>query len=507
MKARSLMIQGTGSSVGKSLIVTALCRIFYQDGFRVAPFKSQNMALNSFITKEGLEMGRAQVVQAEAAGKEPDVNMNPILLKPTTDKNCQVIVKGKVYKNMSAKEYFDFKPYLRQVVKDAYNKLAMENDIVVIEGAGSPAEINLREGDIVNMGMAEVADAPVILVGDIDKGGVFASLAGTMLLLTRRERKRIKGVLINKFRGDVEILKPGIYELEKIIRRPNLGVVPYMDVRIDDEDGSHDRLSFKLNAKDKIDIKVVRLPHISNFTDFNPLELQEDVALNYVSYSDEIGNPDVLIIPGSKNTLADLKFIRARGIDKKIFDVYQNGGIIVGICGGFQMLGKEIRDPYHTESDLEYCSGLGLINGKTIFSQDKVTTQVKAKINVNMGPFEGLKGVEVEGYEIHMGKTVISDEVSPLTLITEKLGDRVHIPDGGTRDDGRVFGTYIHGIFDNMAFTRKFLNNIRKKKGWNPIEVDTGSYKDFKDREYHRLAEVVRENIDMKSIYKIIGIK
>lgn len=500
------MIQGTGSSVGKSLIVTALCRIFHQDGFRVAPFKSQNMALNSFITKEGLEMGRAQVAQAEAARKEPDVNMNPILLKPTADVNCQVIVKGKVYKNMSAKEYCDFKPYLREVVAESYRKLAMDNDIVVIEGAGSPAEINLREGDIVNMGMAEIADAPVILVGDIDKGGVFASLTGTMLLLNHAERRRIKGVLINKFRGDLKILKPGIYELERIIKRPNLGVVPYMDVRIDDEDGSHDRLGFKSGAEHKIDVKVIRLPHISNFTDFNPLECQEDVALNYVAFSNEIGEPDVLIIPGSKNTLADLQFIRNRGIDKKIFEVHRKGGIIIGICGGFQMLGKEIHDPYHVESDLEYCNGLGLIDGKTIFSRDKVTTQVKARINVNIGPFEGLQGVEVEGYEIHMGETVIDAEVSPLVLITERLEDEVYIPDGAVSDNGRVFGTYIHGIFDNMVFTRAFLNNIRKNKGWDPLEIETKSYREIKDREYDRLAEIVRESVDMDSIYKIIGL-
>jgi len=507
MKTKNLMIQGTGSSVGKSLIVTALCRIFHQDGYRVAPFKSQNMALNSFITKDGLEMGRAQVAQAEAAGKEPDVNMNPILLKPTTDKKCQVIIKGKVYKNMSAREYFDFKPRLCQMIKEAYDELARENDIIVIEGAGSPAEINLREGDIVNMGMAEMVDAPVILVGDIDKGGVFASLAGTMLLLRPYERKRVKGVLINKFRGDVEILKPGIDELEKIIKVPNLGIVPYLDVRIDDEDGSHDRLNIKHQTDNKIDIKVIRLPHISNFTDFNALEFQEDVALNYVSYCDEIGNPDVLIIPGSKNTIEDLEFIKARKIDQKIFEIYNKGGIIVGICGGFQMLGNEIHDPHHTESDLEYCDGLGLLNMKTIFYEDKVTTQVKAKINVDNGPFEGLKDTEVEGYEIHMGRTIIGNDIIPLTTITEKLGEKVEIVDGAVSRDGRVFGTYIHGIFDSMAFTRKFLNNIRKKKKWNPIKSDIKSYKEFKEREYDRLAEVVRKSIDLDRVYRIMGVK
>ncbi|MFZ5965599.1 MAG: cobyric acid synthase [Bacillota bacterium] len=506
MGNKRIMFQGTGSSVGKSLITAAFCRIFKQDGYRVAPFKSQNMALNSFITKEGLEMGRAQVVQAEACGIEPKVLMNPVLLKPTTDKKCQVILNGKVYKNMSAVEYHQFKPDLAQMVKEAFDTLLEQHDIVVMEGAGSPAEINLRDNDIVNMGMADLADAPVILIGDIDRGGVFASLAGTMLLLTPEEKKRVKGVIINKFRGDVEILKPGIKMLEDIIQIPVLGVIPYMDVQIEDEDSLAERFRHQGNGNGQIKIEVLYLPHVSNFTDFNVLETQEDVELRYVMKGQHIGDPDMLIIPGSKNTIEDLVYLRETGLEEQILRLHKKGRLIVGICGGYQMLGNKIYDPHGTESAIPEVNGLGLLDVETIFELEKTTTQVEAVVTAKAnGVLAGLEHINITGYEIHMGQTKLGKDCRIMNLIHKSLDEEVAIEDGAVNTAGNVMGTYIHGIFDNIPFTRKILNNIRQEKGLDSIESSLQSFQEFKEKEYDKLAEIVRENIDLEKIYDIVG--
>jgi adenosylcobyric acid synthase len=506
MKAKGIMIQGTASSVGKSLITAGLCRIFMQDGYRVAPFKSQNMALNSFITSDGKEMGRAQVVQAEAAGIEPNVLMNPILLKPTTDKKAQVIIKGEVYGNMSAVEYHDFKPKLAKMVKEIYDTLASQNDIVVIEGAGSPAEINLRDKDIVNMGMAEMADAPVILVGDIDRGGVFASLAGTMMLLTEEERRRVKGVIINKFRGDAEILKPGIKMLEEIIKVPVLGVLPYTTLNIEDEDSLAERFASKKSGEGcDIDIAVVKLPHLSNFTDFNAFENMPGVSVRYAEKAVDFGNPDMIIIPGSKNTIEDLEYLRRTGIEAEVKRLHAGGTPVFGICGGYQMLGVSLEDPLRTESNLLKTKGMGLINSKTVFRQKKVTTQAKAQVCDGKGILEGLQGTKITGYEIHMGETEYLEGCIPYLVIRDIAAGGESKTDGVRNPEANVFGTYIHGIFDNMDFTAGLVNNLRKKKGLEAVKNEHADFKSFKDREYDRLSHMLRKNLDMKAVYRIIN--
>ncbi|MCT4607393.1 MAG: cobyric acid synthase [Marinisporobacter sp.] len=505
MKNKSLMFQGTASSVGKSLLTAAFCRIFKQDGYRVAPFKSQNMALNSYITKKGMEMGRAQVVQAEAAKVEPSVLMNPILLKPTTDKKCQVILNGKVHNNMSAVEYHEFKPTLAKMVKASFDELEKNHDIVVLEGAGSPAEINLRDKDIVNMGMAEMSDSEVILIGDIDRGGVFASIYGTIMLLTEKERKRVKGVIINKFRGDVEILKPGIKMLEELINIPVLGVVPYYNVQIEDEDSLAERFRNQRNNKGQIEVAVLYLPHVSNFTDFNVFETQEDVNLRYIMRGEAIGNPDLLIIPGSKNTIEDLVYLKETGLAEEIFRLNRDKKLIIGICGGYQMLGKKLSDPHGTESDIKETNGLGLLDTETIFELEKTTTQVEAEIIADpQNSFHGIKGMKIKGYEIHMGQTKLGKESTPLNHIKNRLNEDVCIEDGAMSTCGNVMGTYIHGIFDNIEFTRKILNNIRKAKGLEEKESNVESFEAFKEKEYNKLAKIVRENVDLDKIYKII---
>ncbi|HOL17805.1 MAG TPA: cobyric acid synthase, partial [Bacillota bacterium] len=371
MPGKAIMLQGTGSSVGKSLLCTALCRILRQEGYRVAPFKAQNMALNSYITAGGLEMGRAQAVQAEACGLDPAVEMNPLLLKPAGEREAQVIVRGKVHQNMTAGRYHDYKPQLREIVLEAYRRLAGKHEIIVIEGAGSPAEINLRDRDLVNMGLAEMVDAPVLLVGDIDRGGVFAALAGTMLLLNNREKRRVRGVLINKFRGDLSILKPGLDDLELIISRPVLGVIPFLNIDIEDEDSVTERFSARCQGRGEVHIEVVKLPYISNFTDFSALARETGVSLRYVRAGESLDRPDLLIIPGSKSTVSDLLYLRQSGLEAQILDHYRKGGIVIGICGGYQMLGRRIADPERSETTLAEVEGLGLLDVETIFQAEK----------------------------------------------------------------------------------------------------------------------------------------
>ncbi|AKL94469.1 cobyric acid synthase CobQ [Clostridium aceticum] len=504
---KSIMLQGTASSVGKSLLTAALCRIFHQEGYKVVPFKSQNMALNSFITEEGLEMGRAQVFQAEAAGIKPSASMNPILLKPTGDKHAQVIIKGKVFKNMTAVEYHDFKPELKSMVAEVYQELVTSNDIVVIEGAGSPAEINLRDKDIVNMGMAEIADCPVILIGDIDRGGVFASLYGTIMLLTEEERKRVKGIFINKFRGDTKILEPGLKMLEDLTGVPVLGVIPYGDLNIEDEDSVTERFKKDINKEGKVTIEVVQLPHISNFTDFHVFEILPDVNLRYVTRGETIGNPDIVIIPGSKNTIADLKYLRESGLEKEILRVHKEGSHIIGVCGGYQILGEKIVDPLGVESSLKEIKGLGLLEVETTFEGEKVTTQIEGEIIFEDNEIlKECKDTAIKGYEIHMGRTKLEEGVKPLLQITQKLGQEVAYSDGAVSKDGRVFGTYIHGIFDEISFTQKMINNILNKKGLTSELKEEKSFQDFKEKEYDKLAKLVKESIDLEKIYKIMEV-
>ncbi|QSX06340.1 cobyric acid synthase [Sedimentibacter sp. zth1] len=499
--AKVIMVQGTTSNAGKSIVTAALCRIFKQDGYKVAPFKSQNMALNSYITKDGLEMGRAQVMQAEAAGIEPDVRMNPILLKPTGDKGSQVILNGSVLGDMSAKDYYKQKTMLIPHILKSYNSLAEENDVIVIEGAGSPAEINLRENDIVNMGMAELVDAPVILVGDIDRGGVFASIAGTLLLLTDDEKKRVKGTVINKFRGDVDILKPGLDMLEDITHVGVLGVIPYMKLQIDDEDSLSERLDNKNELK-LIDIAVIKLPRLSNFTDFNVFEMFNGVSVRYVSNVHDLCDPDMVILPGTKNTIEDLKWLRQSGLEAKIQRFAHQGKPVFGICGGYQMLGDKIYDPESVESGGEI-RGLGLLNTETTFYQEKIRTQVKGKFKEINGLYNYLSNIEFEGYEIHMGDTNTQnvEPLSSINVISDTLANKV-------KNDGvvnkNVAGSYIHGIFDNSNVANAIVEMLYDRKGLNKEELEGFDINQFKNSQYDLLADTVRKSLDMDKIYAII---
>lgn len=498
--AKTIMIQGTMSNAGKSLICAGLCRIFKQDGYKVAPFKSQNMALNSFITEEGLEMGRAQVVQAEAAGIQPQVTMNPILLKPTNDIGSQVIVNGKVRGNMSAREYFSCKKKLIPDIKKAFQTLSDEFDIIVIEGAGSPAEINLKADDIVNMGMAKLVDAPVLLVGDIDRGGVFAQLLGTLMLLEDDEKERVKGLIINKFRGDKTILDPGVEMLEERGNVPVVGVTPYMHVEIEDEDSLTERFSSS-GKQGLIDIVVVRTPRISNFTDFMGLENTPGVTLRYVKNVREFGNPDMIILPGTKNTMADLLYLRQSGIEAKILKAAAQGTIVWGICGGYQMLGEHLEDPYHVEEG-GTLKGMGLLPIKTTFDTEKRRTRVTGKFLETTGLLSDLAGVALEGYEIHMGKTERTG--ASMCSIRDEVTGQESL-DGCSV--GNVYGTYVHGIFDSERVIPTIMQAIAKKKGISAEEFQGIDLKRFKESQYDLLAKTLREHLDMKQIYEIMGIE
>jgi len=499
--AKPIMIVGTMSSAGKSFITAGLCRIFRQDGYKVAPFKSQNMALNSYITDQGLEMGRAQVMQAEAAGIAPSVHMNPILLKPTNDKGSQVIVNGEVLGNMSAADYYKMKHTLIPHIQAAYDTLSQENDIIVIEGAGSPAEINLKSCDIVNMGLAKLVDAPVLLVGDIDRGGVFASLAGTMLLLDEEEKARIKGVIINKFRGDVEILKPGLDMLTDIIHRPVVGVVPMTDVVLDDEDSLSEGLKAHTTAG-AIEIAVVRLPKISNFTDFTVFTLMPQVSLRYVSSPNQLGNPDLVILPGTKNTMADLKWLRESGMEAKIKQYAAKGGVVFGVCGGYQMLGQELHDPLGIEEGGSMV-GMGLLDTVTPFAPAKIRTQLAGHFGKLEGVLCTLSGAALSGYEIHMG--ISESREAPLTTLNPLTGDQQPKPDGSSK--GNVYGSYVHGIFDSEQAARGIVNALAAHKGIDLSEIESLDLGSYKEQQYNKLADALRASLDLEEIYKILGIE
>ena len=494
--ARSIMIQGTMSNAGKSLLAAGLCRAFHQDGLRVAPFKAQNMALNSFITREGLEMGRAQVVQAEAAGVEPSVLMNPILLKPTNDMGSQIIVNGEVWGQMSARDYFAIKRQLLPEVMKAYDALAAQNDVIVIEGAGSPAEINLKNDDVfVNMGMARAAKAPVLLVGDIDRGGVFAQLYGTVALLDEEERAMVKGVVINKFRGDERILTPGLKQLEDLIHIPVVGVVPYVRLDIDDEDSLSERLT---NGPAKlIDIAVIRLPRLSNFTDFRAMEAVEAVSVRYVGKTADFGEPDLVILPGTKNTMADLLWLRQSGLEGKILRFAHAGGPVLGVCGGYQMLGEELSDPLGVEQG-GTLRGMGLLPVRTMFTEKKTRTRVHGTFGAVGGALSALSRQPFEGYEIHMGE---SEGGASLTGITNELNGQVR-PDGCQR--GSVYGTYVHGILDQDAVAGAIVRALAEKKGIDPELLGRVSGEEHKQQQYDLLAQTLREHMDMDAVYRIL---
>lgn len=495
--AKKIMIQGTMSNAGKSMLVAGLCRIFAEDGYRVAPFKSQNMALNSYITKEGLEMGRAQVMQAEAAGIEPVVAMNPILLKPTNDVGSQVIVNGEVLGTMSARDYFAYKKKLVPDILAAYHKLEEMADIIVIEGAGSPAEINLKENDIVNMGLAEMLDAPVLIVGDIDRGGVFAQLLGTHMLLTDAEKERVKGFIINKFRGDLSILTPGIEMLEERGGVPVVGVVPYMKVSLEDEDSLTTRFDNQKVAA--VDIAVIRFPRISNFTDFSVFEQFSCVSLRYVDAPEKLGDPAMIILPGSKNTIEDLKWMRQNGLEAAILK-RQGEALIFGICGGYQMLGEMIDDPHQVETAGKI-RGMGLLPVKTCMGIEKTRTRVTGTVLPQEGMLEALSGTAISGYEIHMGQSEYTGPCAAFCQIRDEVT-------GGEKEDGAyrdgVYGTYVHGIFDADHMAEQIVDALLKKKGIAMEHADGMDYAAFKETQYQKLSDTLREYLDMERIYQML---
>ena len=484
-----LMIVGTMSNVGKSLIAAGLCRVFSQDGYRVAPFKSQNMSNNSFVTADGLEMGRAQVVQAECCGIMPDVCMNPILLKPVTNSGSQVVVMGKSIGNMSASEYFKYKTELIPVIKEAFDRLSREYDIVVIEGAGSPAEINLKENDIVNMGLAEMTDAQVLLVGDIDRGGVFAQLIGTLDLLEDNERRRIKGLIINKFRGDEALLRPGIEMLEQRAKCPVLGTIPYEDIHIDDEDSLTER--FDIRERKTVDIAVIRLPHISNHTDLDVFDQADDVSVRFISYPAHIRTADIIVIPGTKNTIEDMDWLNDTGFSDRIKEEAGRGTVIIGVCGGYQMLGGSISDPENSECGGNI-AGLGLLPVSTVMDSKKTVTLYEGILSEPTGVLSSAKGCRIKGYEIHMGITTPLSELSEFTS-------------GSGYCIGNVYGTYVHGIFDTREMACALIGSVARKGGKNIDVSGMIGQDEYKQQQYDRLADLIRKSLDMDRIYRIMG--
>ena len=506
MAGKCIMFQGTSSHVGKSVMVAGLCRHFLRAGFKVAPFKSQNMALNSFVTVDGLEIGRAQGVQAEAAGLTATVEMNPILLKPKEDMVAQVIVMGKPYGDLSAREYREkYIPQAMGIVSAALDSLREKYEVLVIEGAGSPAEINLKDRDIVNMKIAFMADAPVILVADIDRGGVFASILGTLELLTPEERNKVAGFIINKFRGDVSLLKPGLDFLEERTGLPVLGVVPYIkDLGIEEEDSVslQDKKKSAEGSKE-LDIVVIKLPRISNYTDFDPLEAEEDVSLRYIDAEGELGTPDAVIIPGTKNTTADLNFLNSSGLSRQILDLHRQGRSVVGICGGFQMMGKTLHDPEGTESSsVTNIDGLGLLPMSTTFLPQKLTRQVQAKISSHSAWGE-LAGLDLEGYEIRHGVSETHEDLPSVSVMVDGKENII----GLASDDLLVLGSYLHNIFHNDLFRRGWLNALRASRGLPPLDPrESGDTKKRREESYDRLAAILAESLDMEKLYSITGI-
>ena len=501
-EAKALMLQGTASSVGKSLLCAGVCRLLKQEGYRVAPFKAQNMSLNSFATPEGLEIGRAQAVQAAAAGVAPHVDMNPILLKPEADSRSQVVVLGKPAGTSSARDYFSRKLDLWPVVAAALDRLRARYDVVVIEGAGSPAEVNLRSREIVNMRVAKHAQAPVLLVGDIDRGGVMAALVGTLDLLLPDERELVKGLIVNRFRGDVTLFRDGVTFLEERTGLPVLGVVPFIrDLRVADEDSValDDRRGIGRATGAGVDVAVIRLPHISNFDEFAPFDAEPAVELRYVEGADDLGWPDVLILPGTKATMADLAWLRETRLAERVVGLASSGAAVIGICGGYQMLGRRILDPLRVESAAAEMDGLGLLPVETTFAAEKTTVQVRGQVAAEDGPLGRAGGSDVVAYEIHMGQSRVVDGPAEAAFVLE--GER---PDGQAR--GNVLGTYLHGVFDNAPVRRALLAWAAERKGLPAGALDHGSGELDAEAEFDRLAGVLREALDLKALWRIAGL-
>ena len=505
MLAKTLMVQGTASSVGKSTLVTAFCRIFRQDGWDVAPFKAQNMSLNSFVTGDGGEMGRAQVTQAEAVCVEPTVEMNPILLKPEGDRRSQVVVLGKPLAALEAVDYFARKAQLWPVVTASLDNLSARYQALVIEGAGSPAEVNLREWDIVNMRVARYCGAPVLLVADIDRGGVFAAIVGTLELLEPEERALVKAVVINKFRGDLSLLTPGIDWLEERTGIPVAGVIPYYrDIQIPEEDSVPLERRQRMKARQDylLDIAVIALPHISNFDDCDPLDQEEGVRLRYVESGDNLGAPDLMVLPGTKTTIADLEHLRRTGLADELVALANTGTPVIGICGGYQMLGERLLDPEGIESRQPEALGLGLLPVTTTFSRVKLTRQVAGRVIERSGLLRRAEGLGLRGYEIHMGQSVSADAPTPF-VIERSSGVLCHEEEGSTANGGNVLGTYVHGLFHNHDFRRALLTELASRKG---LTLKLTHSVVSKEEEYDKLADHIRANLDMDLIYRVAGL-
>ena len=495
------MVQGTASGVGKSLIAAALCRIFARAGYRVAPFKSQNMALNAAVTLEGGEIGRAQAAQAAAAGIEPTVDMNPILLKPEPGYRSQVVVRGRAVTSATWREYQRMQPELLPIVSESLTRLRRAWDLVIIEGAGSPAEINLRDSDIVNMTIARLADAPVLLVGDIDRGGVFAALLGTLALLDPPDRARVGGLIVNRFRGDEAVLAPGLAELGARAGVPVLGVVPYLDARLFPPEDSLDLDEpARWGAPGSLDVAVVRLPLISNFDDFEPLAAEPGVIVRFVRGADELRAADLIVLPGSKATVSDLRWLFETGLADAIQRAAAAGRPIVGVCGGYQMLGEVVRDPDRVESDAPFTSGLGLLPVATSFARDKTTLRVRARITEASGLFSRAAGSEVAAYEIHSGRTSPSAR-APFAIV-ERGGEPVRDSDGAVSAAGNVVGSYLHGLFTNDSLRRAVLEFLADRKG---IATDPRWGTPAGDR-YEHLADAVARAVDMGAVAKLVGL-
>ena len=516
---RVVMVQGTASSVGKSVLVTALCRIFYQDGYRVAPFKAQNMSNNSFVTADGGEIGRAQAAQAEACGIPPEVVMNPVLFKPSADHTSQVIVLGKPVATLHAREYFGGRrrqELLLPVIAEALDDLRRRFDIVVIEGAGSPVEMNLKDRDIANMAVARLAQAPVLLVGDIDRGGVMAALVGTLELLEPEERDLVAGLVINRFRGDIALFQSGVEFLERRTGKPVLGIIPYFhDIYISDEDAvALERPDVRVSTRidtltpdTALDIAIIHLPRISNFDEFAPLGREPGVRVRYVDRAAAFGRPDLVIIPGTKATIADLAWLRASGLAGLIVEHARRGGHVAGICGGYQMLGRRISDPEGTESAQPEAEGLGLLDVETTFASEKVLYQAEGEIVAAAGPFAGLTGCAVEGYEIHHGRSRAAGP--PVLRLRRRGGAPAAAPDGTYSPDGRIWGSYLHGLFENAVFRRRYLAALRGELPPEPAFQDEPpgeSERRFRQQQYDRLAALVRRSLDMQRLYRIVGL-
>jgi adenosylcobyric acid synthase len=501
MSAKVLMIQGASSSAGKSLLTAALCRVFARKGVRVAPFKAQNMSNNAAVCADGAEIGRAQAVQAAAANIDPTADMNPILLKPEADSRSQVVVLGRPWRTLRARDYYRCKPELWPIVTAALARLRAAYDLVVIEGAGSPVELNLRAADIVNMAMARHAHAPVLLVGDIDRGGIFAQLLGTLWLLPPEDRQLVRGLVVNKFRGDAALFTDGVRILEERGGLPVLGVIPFLPALALPEEDAVNLDSTPRAATGLIDVAVVRLPHIANFDDFDPLLSEPGVGLRFVQSLAALGKPHAVILPGTKSTIADLGWLRAQGFAEAIEALAKRGTAVVGICGGYQMLGQLIRDPSHVESSAGEERGLGLLPVQTTFELAKATFQATARLCCGAGWLKDVVDCEVDGYEIHMGHTLGS---RPWLQIVRRNGEATEVPDGSMSDNGRVWGCYLHGLFGNVAFRRAWLGSLTDTPPRPSPETGDGDERSRMEAALNRLADAVEATMDVRRLEAIL---